>query len=143
MACNRPTHCPVFRKHEQSSNKKRAPAEALGSNHAREPDLDVEWPQESFDRSELALNFDDQQRPRRRVPSEDVYRSAIAKPGKCHFELNSPAKVNENGGDGAYEKGVSFVEEAVDSCSIPLSPEPKRRVHRRETASKLRNCHAR
>jgi len=129
MPLNISSHAPVLRQNQHLANRQRMPAVALGTDCGREPRLGIQWAQRALERPELGLDFDDDERPGRSVPGQNVDRAALPMTRKCDLELDRPTMPAQKAADCRRHGRVSFVVQPIQSCATPIDPDPHDRSH--------------
>jgi hypothetical protein len=111
------------------------PAEALLDEQRREPHLGVVPTECLFYGRELRLHLGDDGRARLKMYRKNVDRSALAVSRIGHFHGHIPASRRQHGDERADERGMPFVEQAVQGAAPPADVDAHSRVHGGEGAT--------
>jgi hypothetical protein len=113
------------------------PLEAFPGDPWPEPHLFVVAAKCLFDRGELSLHLDYEQRSGRTVKGENVNRSALSEDRVGDLDLRIPAVPPERFDNGPDHQGMPFIECPVKVAATPADIEFASRVERSQDSSKL------
>ena len=119
---------PAFLDHEQPGYPGGSPAEPLEADAAGQPHLGIVSAERLLDRGQLGLELDDQQRPRARVPREQIDRAALAIHREGHLGRDLPARRLQHSSRRFSEACMPGVEEAVEVAAAPPHEQDEIRV---------------
>lgn len=120
MPCDVPSRRGQVRQHEEAVHRRRRlPAEAVGSNRGRQALLSIVTPKGLFERRQLGLDLDHQQRPAGSMPGEDVDRSSLPAHRKCHLRRRFPTEVGQQARHPTDDRGVALVHQSIDLAAAP------------------------
>lgn len=105
---------------KDTANAHRDPSPLRPNEPRHDAHLSINGRNQGLDVNDLRLHLDDEQRPRRRVPCQDVNRSALAVVVERVFDEDVPAVRTEDANDDLGYGCVICVKEAVAFESAPV-----------------------
>ena len=131
----------VVGKDEQPSNHRCIPRKPFARDPGPEADLDVVPPKGLFDRRQLGLELDHQERSRCLVPRQYVDRPAFPVHGVRHLGLDDPASVQEPPDYCLGERCVTRVEQVIERSATPSDEDNDIRIEYTEQSAKSSQRH--
>lgn len=107
---------------DQPSDAHRLPPAFASEQIRDDPELAPEGRQQDLQIGESRLNLDDQERPRQRVPPDDIDRSTLPVAIECVLEQHLPAQRPQFRHDHLDDRRVLPIDQPISVAAVP--PEP-------------------
>lgn len=104
---------------ERRHDPRRPRPATLSGQHRPEARFDVQASKQVLDVSDSALDLDDEQDPRTRMPGKEVTAAAVAIVVEAHLRPCHPSSVSEARGCRILQSGVRPIDEPIEVGSAP------------------------
>lgn len=121
---------PTLSNDESAHDGPRTRPAKLLRKYLAEPHLHVQPLQQILKVADAALDFDDKQRARARVPRHEIAASTIPVMVEAHLRLHAPPSRRETPGGCLLDVGMLAIDQAVEIRSLPPNLDNERGIQR-------------